>query len=297
MLKYNADIRSVMFMLAATLLLACLWQWGFQINWGWFAIIYGLQLLAAVTVSVMTHNHKHLAMWKSNTLNILTDNWLTVFYGFPVFAWIPTHMINHHIHINTEEDYTRTYRFTEKNNLLTLLIYPSVSGYFQQQAVFKYFKETWQTDREKFFLNALQVVSLLVWVSVAFIVDWKKALIFVIIPQQVSLYTVLVFNYLQHVHADEETKYNNSRNMTGWLLNFLLINNGYHTAHHLFAGIHWSKLPAKHREIESKIHPSLNESNFAWYLLRTYILGIFIPSFRSQSMRAARLQGHPLATI
>jgi fatty acid desaturase len=266
-------------------------------SWGVFAIIYALQLLAAVTVSVMTHNHKHLAMWKSNIMNIITDNWLTVFYGFPVFAWIPTHMINHHTHINTEEDYTRTYRFTDKNNLFTLLTYPSVSGYFQQQAVFKYFKETWATDREKFFLNALQVFSLLVWVSVAFIVDWKKALIFVIIPQQVSLYTVLVFNYLQHVHTDEKTRYNNSRNMTGWLLNFILINNGYHTAHHLFAGIHWSKLPAKHREIESKIHPSLNENNFGWYLLRTYVLGIVIPSFRSQSMRVARIQGHPLTTI
>ena len=294
MLKYRADIRSVAYMFIATLLLVALWLWGFQMHWGWFILLYGLQLLAAVTVSVMTHNHKHLPMWKSNFMNILTDNWLTVFYGFPVFGWIPTHMINHHVHINTEKDYTRTYRLTDNNNLLTLLTYPSISGYFQQPAISKYLKEIWKTDREKFFLHSLQIVSLVVWIAVALFIDWKKALVFVIIPQQVSLYTVLVFNYIQHVHTDEETEYNNSRNMTGKLMNFILINNGYHTAHHLFAGLHWSKLPAKHKEIESKIHPSLNENNFAWYIFRIYLLSIFIPEYRSRSMREARLQGKPV---
>ncbi len=286
MLKYKADIRSVVFMLIATALLIILWRWGFEIHWSSFAILYGMQLLAAVTVSVMTHNHKHLSMWKSDWMNVLTDIWLTVFYGFPVFAWIPTHMINHHVHVNTEEDYTRTYRLSEKNNLLTLLSYPTISGYYQQPAVIAYFKGLLGTDRKKFLLHALQVVSLVIWVAVAFIIDWKKALVFVFIPQQVSLFTVLVFNYLQHIHADETSDYNNSRNFTGSMLNFILLNNGYHTVHHLWAGIHWSRLGAKHREIESKINPALNENNFAWYMLRTYILSVFLPKYGSRSLRA-----------
>ena len=72
-------------------------------------------------------------MWKNNTLNIITDNILTVLYGFPVFAWIPTHNTNHHVHINKDPDYTKTYMISEKNNLLTLMIYPSISGAVQQK--------------------------------------------------------------------------------------------------------------------------------------------------------------------
>lgn len=297
MLRYRADLRSVFFMFLTTFLLVILWQQGFEMSWWLFAPLYTLQLIMAVTVSVMTHNHQHLSMWKNKWMNVMTDNWLTMFYGFPIFAWIPTHLTNHHIHINTEEDYTKTYRYSEKNNLLTLLTYPTISGMFQQKPVKDYFLEKWHSDRPRFYLNALQVVCLIVFTGGLLLLDWRKALIFVILPQQLSLFSVLIFNYVQHVHADEETEYNNARNITGWLLNFVLLNNGLHTAHHLFPGYHWSRLRAKHEEIEHKIHPSLNEKSFFWYLFRNYILGIFIPSCRTQSMRIARKENRPIAHL
>jgi fatty acid desaturase len=110
-----------------------------------------------------------------------------------------------------------------------------------------------------------------------------------LIPQQLSLNTVLVFNYIQHVHADEEDEWNHSRNVTGWLMNVLLFNNGMHTVHHLKPGMHWSLSPAAHREIESRIDPSLNERSLLRYLLRSYVLSLFIPTFRSDSRRMRRL--------
>ncbi len=136
----------------------------------------------------------------------------------------------------------------------------------------------------------IQIVSLITWLGVAFVLDWRKALLFVVLPQQVSLNTVLVFNYIQHVHADEEDDWNHSRNVTGWMMNFLYFNNGLHTVHHLKPGLHWSLAPAAHREIESKIDPALNEPSFLWYLLRAYVLSLFIPSFRTDSLRARRRQ-------
>lgn len=290
MLKFQADLRSIFFMILTTALLVMFWQFGAEMNWLIWVPLYLLQLLMAVTVSVMTHNHKHLQMWKSKFMNVLTDNWLTMFYGFPVFAWEPTHMNNHHAHINTEEDYTRTYRYTEKNNLFTLLTYPSVSSRFQMGPVVRFYKSWWNVNRRKFYFNTLQLVTLVAFVAVALLLDWKKALIYVIIPQQISVYSVLIFNYLQHVHADEETKYNNSRNFTGGLLNFVLINNGFHTVHHVSPGIHWSLLKEKHHKLADKIDPALNEKSFWWYLFRTYILSMFVPKYRSKSMRVARMQ-------
>jgi fatty acid desaturase len=281
-------------MILAVSLLVVFWQLGSEMSWGLYIVLYVALLQMAITVSVMVHNHQHLPMWKNRWLNLFTDSLLTVLYGFPIFAWIPTHNSNHHVHINKEPDYTKTYMVSEKNNLLTLLSYPSISGMIQQKAVFKYFIGLWKTNRKRFYHHLLQVVCLVVWTVGALVLDWRKGLLYVVLPQQLSLFTVMFFNYIQHVHADEESKYNSSRNMTGAIMNFLLINNGYHTAHHLSPATHWSKLKEKHEKINKYIHPSLNENNFAWYLFRVYILGIFSSSFRTKSMRLARLNDNPI---
>ena len=243
----------------------------------------------AVTVAVMTHNHNHLPMWQSKAMNLFTDWWLTVFYGFPIFAWIPTHNKNHHRFNNRDGDDSITYRVSEKNNFLTLISYPTISGYYQQKAIFEYLKDLKANNKEKFWVCISQYVVLVLWIAAALIIDWEKALLFVIIPQQVSLFSVLIFNYVQHVHADEESEWNHSRNYTGFL-NFLLFNNGYHTIHHHKAGLHWNKVPEAHKEIEKNIDPILLERSFWWYIFRSYILSLIVPKFRTKSMRLERIR-------
>jgi fatty acid desaturase len=228
-------------------------------------------------------------LWRSRLLNILTDYWLTLFYGFPAFAWIPTHNKNHHFLNNKKGDYTLTYRVSEKNNIFTLLSYPSISSYFQQKPIKDYLNTLWRSNRLKFHLAASQYLLLAVFYLAAFLVSWKKALLFIVIPHQVSLFSVLVFNYLQHVHADEESEYDHTRNFVGFI-NVLLFNNGYHTIHHQNPGIHWSETPAAHKKIVHLIDPSLNEPNFWWYMLRVYLLAPFDARFGSVSKRALRIR-------
>ncbi len=282
MLRFKADRKSLIFMFITTALLVVQWNYtGFNI------FLFGLTLFMGVTVAVMTHNHNHLPMWKNKQLNILTDLWLTVFYGFPVFAWIPTHNKNHHRLNNREGDYTITYRVSEKNNLLTLISYPTISSYYQQKAIAIYLKEQWAKDKEKFILSILQYVFLGAWLAFFFIMDWKKALLYIFIPQQFALFSVLVFNYVQHVHANEESKYNHSRNFVG-ALNWFLFNNGLHTVHHDRAGLHWSEVPAAHDKIKDRIDPILLEQSFWWYIFRVYFLGIFTAKYRTNSQRLER---------
>ncbi|MCW8809785.1 MAG: fatty acid desaturase [Ignavibacteriaceae bacterium] len=283
-LKNSADIKSLIYIFITTVLLLTQWMW-LGVN----PFIYTWYLFMAVTVAVVTHNHNHLPMWRSKTLNLFTDWWLTVFYGFPIFAWIPTHNKNHHRFNNREGDDSITYRVSEKNNFLTLISYPTISGYYQQKAIFGYLKDLKANNKEKFWVCISQYVVLVVWIAAALIIDWEKALLFVIIPQQVSLFSVLIFNYVQHVHANEESEWNHSRNYTGFL-NFLLFNNGYHTIHHHKAGLHWNKVPEAHKEIEKNIDPILLERSFWWYIIRSYFLSIFIPKFRTNSMRLERLR-------
>jgi fatty acid desaturase len=257
-------------------------------------LIYALYLFLSIAVTVIAHNHNHVPIWRSKTLNSLTDHWLTVFFGFPAFAWIPTHNMNHHTLNNREDDYTKTYRFTEQNTLLMLVLFPMISSYYQQGPIAKYLKNLWKTDRNKFYLSISQYGILIGYVVAALILDWKKALFFIIIPQQFGMFFVLVYNYVQHVHADEESAWDHSRNFRG-LLNFVLFNNGYHTVHHERSGIHWSKTPEEHKKIVHLITPSLNERSFTWYMFRVYFLGAFNSRFRTTSFRLERIKRKALA--
>ncbi|HCN05619.1 MAG TPA: fatty acid desaturase [Bacteroidetes bacterium] len=284
MLRYSADIRTLVYMAVTTAVFVLQWT---VVGFSW--PLYVFYLFLSIAVTVIAHNHNHLPIWRNKTLNTLTDYWLTVFYGFPAFAWIPTHNMNHHALNNREGDYTITYRLTEHNHLLMLLFYPTMSSYYQQKPIRDYLKNLWATDRRKFWLSAMQYVALAVWIVGFAIIDWQKCLLYVVIPQQIGLFAVLVFNYVQHVHADEESKYDHSRNFTGWL-NLLLFNNGYHTVHHDKAGTHWSKTPELHAKIADKIDPSLNEKSFWWYIFRVYFLAPFAPSLKTRSKRLERLR-------
>ncbi len=284
MLTYTADRRTLAYMTVATALLIVQWNLA-----ALQPVIYVWSLFMAVSVAVIAHNHNHVPIWRSRLLNILTDYWLTLFYGFPAFGWIPTHNKNHHFLNNKEGDYTITYRVSEKNNIFTLLSYPSISSYFQQEPIAQYLKTLWRSNRPKFYLAASQYVVLGVYYAVAiFALDWKKAVLYIVIPHQVSLFSVLIFNYVQHVHTDEESEYNHARNFTG-LINLTLFNNGYHTAHHLSPGIHWSETPAAQKEIQSRIDPALNERSFWWYILRVYLLAPFHSEFGTVSKRLERI--------
>ncbi|MDX2195447.1 MAG: fatty acid desaturase [Cytophagales bacterium] len=288
MLKYKADLKTLLYIVITTGIFIYQWQYGF--TW-WIYVIY---LHFSVAVSVMTHNHNHINIWTNKPLNVLTDWWLTVFYGIPIFTWIPTHNRNHHRFNNKEGDSSITYRHTEENHALSLLSYPSVSGFYQMtKSIIPYMKYLKENDRKTFYEYWAQIIVLVLWNAAFLILDWQKALLYVIIPQQVSGFAVFVFNYVQHVHADEESRWNHSRNFM-WV-NLFLFNNGYHTMHHEKANIHWSELPKYHKEIESNIDPVLIEKSFWGYIFRTYVISIFMPKYKSRSMRLERIaSGHKI---
>ena len=276
-------------MIITTLMFAYQWKTGLSDFGLWSIILYIVYLHFSVVVSVITHNHNHLNIWNSKALNVLTDWWLTVFYGIPIFTWIPRHNRNHHKFTNKEGDSTATYRKTELNNLFTFVSYPGMSSYYQiTEGIVPFMKQMKKERPERFWEYIMQCVVLVAWWAVWFAIDWKLALIFVLIPQQISGYSVQIFNYIQHVHADEESKFNHSRNFMG--VNLFLFNNGYHTAHHIKASTHWSETPARHAEIIDQIAPKLNEKSFWGYITRTYIVGGIWNKYSSKSMRLERIK-------
>jgi len=290
-LTYRADRRTLLYMAVTTILLVL--QWNLT---ALQPLLYACSLFMAVSVAVIAHNHNHVPIWKSRLANILTDYWLTLFYGFPAFGWIPTHNKNHHHLNNKKGDYTITYRMSEKNNLLTLLTYPSISSYHQQEPIANHLKMLWRSDRTRFYLATSQYLVLGLYYAIAiFGLNWKKAILLIVIPHQVALFSILIFNYVQHVHADEESEFNHARNFVGFI-NVVLFNNGYHTIHHNSPGLHWSQTPAAQSEIQGFIDPSLNERSFCWYMVRVYLLAPFHSGFGTVSKRLQRMRTNAPAT-
>ena len=101
------------------------------------------------------------------------------------------------------------------------------------------------------------------------------------IPAFFALWTIMLFNYEQHVHTDPWSEHNHSRSWDGKLVNFFLFNNGLHAAHHENPGTHWSKLPELHAELAPKIDQRLIERNMWWYFAKNYLVAPLFPKFGS----------------
>jgi fatty acid desaturase len=150
-------------------------------------------------------------------------------------------------------------------------------------------RHLYANKRNKFYLAILQYITLGLFIGITLWLDWRKSLLYVVIPQQVALFTVMIFNYIQHVHADEESTYDHSRNFVSKFTNFMMFNNGYHTAHHNKASVHWSQLPQAHARIAHLIAPHLNQQVILVYLFKTYIVAPFGSACKkSGSMRLSR---------
>ena len=268
----------------------------------------------AIATGTIAHNHNHCPTFANKRMNVFFANWISLIYGFPTFAWIPTHNLNHHKYVNTEGDATITWRFTNNHGFLVAVSYFFVSSYYQQFPTKAFIQKAREKNPALFrriigqyvfwgggYAILLALALYLHGIGTGFLVFGAA----VALPAVVSLWTIMLFNYEQHVHTDPWSKHDHSRNFVSPTLNFLLFNNGFHGAHHENPGLHWSKLPAAHAKIEAHIHPSLKQSSVWWYWFRQYALAQFKPSLGTVQLgpgpnrqpTGARIQGIASADV
>jgi beta-carotene hydroxylase len=245
-----------------------------------------LSCYLALTAGVIAHNHNHCPTFRSRRQNIWFAHVLSAFYGYPTFAWIPTHNLNHHKFVNRAGDATITWRHTNAHNWLVASTYFFVSSYWQSEPIKDFIRKARASNRR---LYRQIIREYVLWIGVAIgllalaiglhglrrgLLVWTFA---TAVPALFALWTIMLFNYVQHVHTDPWSTHNHSRSFTSPLLNFLLFNNGYHTAHHENPGSHWSLLAGLHEQIAPQIEPCLMERSMWWFFVRTYIVALFIP--------------------
>ena len=75
----------------------------------WVPYLAWVSAYFALACGVIAHNHNHCPTFSSRRMNAAFGNWLSIFYGYPTFAWIPTHNLNHHKFVNAPGDATITW--------------------------------------------------------------------------------------------------------------------------------------------------------------------------------------------
>src|SRR4051794_35027140 len=126
--RFRADRRTVLWMLVlAPITMAVQYIWPHLIGY-----LTPLSLYFGVSAAVIAHNHNHCPTFVERRANTWFGNVLSIFYGYPTFAWIPTHNLNHHKLVNRAGDATITWRLSNRHNLLLAVTYFFVSAYHQR---------------------------------------------------------------------------------------------------------------------------------------------------------------------
>jgi len=258
--------------------------------------LFPISCYLALCAGVIAHNHNHRTTFRASWLNRAFGGFLSVFYGYPTFAWVPTHNQNHHRFVNKAGDATITWRHTNRHNFFVAASYFFVSSYYQSAPIKEYIRKARERNPSLYREIVLQyagwagahvgLILFAVWLHGVKEGLWLWALCFGL-PALFSLWTIIFFNYIQHVHTDPWSDHDHSRSFVGGLMNFLLFNNGFHTVHHEQPAAHWSVLPELHAKIAPSVHPSLQVSNFAWWLAKTYLLAPLVPSMGTRQIGRA----------
>lgn len=242
----------------------------------WAPWLVPLALYASYCSGVLAHNQNHCPTFAGRRTNTAYGAWLSVFYGFPLFAWVPTHNQNHHRYVNGEGDATRTTRRGRVDDTWAALTYPLLSARWQAPLLAGYVRDAWQRHPARLRRIVLESVALAggqLGLLAAFVMlhGWRSGGVAYAltagIPALLGSYFMMLTNYLQHVGCDPSSPDDHSRNFTSRFHNWFVFENGLHTVHHEHPGVHWSRYRQLHDWRAARIHPDLNQNSMFGYVL------------------------------
>jgi fatty acid desaturase len=267
-LPYREDIRSIVFIL----LNLCLLLIPLTIEVPSWLVIYWVivSCLFCFASCVINHNHVHTAIFLSKKYNKLLSIVLTIVKGHTSSGVIVAHNLNHHVYNGDENDWIRVTLAGKGPGIIRLIRYMFKASVSMAKG--RASKQATQLDRERNKSIRIERIFLLIFIGLCLLSDPYRTIIFVGVPWGVGMMLLVGVNLLQHDECDPSSKYDHSRNFTNRFGNWFLFNNGYHTIHHICPGMHWSRLPEKHLEIETKINKKYNRYSILKYLITVYVL-------------------------
>jgi len=270
-LRYSADRRTLFVVGVWVTVELIAWQRVLDAS----ALTAGLFVLACVGSfqgAVAAHNAIHCPVFARRRVEHVYRCILTLVYGHPVSAFVPVHNLSHHRHLESSRDVMRTSKATSRWNLLNLLFFTARISGDLWRAELRYLTFAWHR-RARWRRQLLgEVAALVPSLIVLAVLDYRKFLVFVVLPHLYAAWGIVTMNLLQHDGTDMELPHRHSRNFVGPIVNWLSFNNGFHAVHHAHPNLHWSRAPAAHERLSAPHVPAeLIESSLLAYVVRAYV--------------------------
>lgn len=268
-LRYRQDRRTLVFtaMTLALQILPFFWSWPQSVPVVWI----GLSAAFCFNACVINHNHAHLPVFTHGTANQLFSLLLTLLRGHSAGGVIAPHNLNHHRHHGSERDWIKPTLAGHGPGLLRLSRYVLY-------ACANMARQRMQRDAPKPGASRRRQIRrerllLLTYCLLMLAIDPQTTLLFLVLPWSIGVIFLVAVNLPQHEGCLATSRFNHSRNFVGGLGNWLLFNNGYHTAHHLNPQQHWSELAQAHNALRDKLSADQEHASLIHYMLRHYLFG------------------------
>ena len=260
MFKHREDILPVLLVVGLTAIDFTLY---FTVDSLGVLVAYWLLMVVPKgVICAWNHHHQHTMTFRSAALNRLLELSYAFHTGVTSHLWVLHHVLGHHKHyLDQRVDESRWMRADGKTM--------SPLEYTWDVASTAYYRGYQVSKRYPKARHVFLTFSAITFALLAILVLHRpmQALFLFVLPMIVSLLFTSWVTYDHHsgLHADNE--FEASYNNTGRWFNLLTGNLGYHTAHHMKQGLHWSKLPALHEQIKDRIPQQLyKESTFSFVL-------------------------------
>jgi fatty acid desaturase len=254
-LRYNIDIISV-FLVFLSVLISLLPLY-LNLNLSLLVIIFLFSLFIKPTTSLVQHNHVHYSIFNNKILNQIFDLLLSISTGHISSEWVLHHNIGHHGNeINSLED-TSSVKNPKTRKYMTKLEY-IISGSLKIFPDCCKMAWTFYKQNKKHYLQTLIFEqTILISIYAYFLsVNFKMALIFLILSNMISRSLVWLGAYWHHLNVPANSAYDSTNMYTKSFFNLISFNIGYHIAHHEKPTLHWSKLKARTTQIIDRIPES-----------------------------------------
>ncbi len=256
--RYPADRRPTAIVVATTALSVSLYL---LVDSPWILLGYwALMLVPRGGMSAWNHHHQHCMTFRSTAANRFLELCYGLHTGMTTNLWVLHHVFGHHLnYLDQTKDESRWTRDDgAKMGTLEYVLTISATAYPRAYEVGKRYPKHQRTF-VIFALLAVAVVAALVWYRPI------PGLIVFVMPMISTLLWTSWATYDHHAGLSTDDPFEASYNIESKLYNLISCNLGYHTAHHLRPGMHWSRLPELHESIKSQIPAHLRGP---WTLLR-----------------------------
>lgn len=294
-LRYRADRRTMVWAFGLMPALVAL-HYAFPRLAGW---LLPLAMYAAYSAAVIAHNHNHCQTFTGKGANQLFSLWVSIFYGFPTYGWIPTHNANHHRYVGGEGDATVLVERGSPDSAWLALTHFFRSTKSQGPLLAEYRRSLFHRSFVGWLAVCVQYAVVygthvaMCGLSVARSGVGRGLFVYLSalgVPAFGALWGIMFTNWVQHVGCDPRSEWNHSRNFVSSWMNLFVFDNGFHTMHHRRPGLHWSRLRAEHTKIAHRIEPRLNASSIFDYAFETYVLRRSPQGSRAPSLVVASRQ-------